>query len=78
MSTSNVNAGRERAPQRSFARIYVMLDIETKLKSDEHGFLYLEYLGKRLMTFRGEQKLILMQLIKQAEEEIANEATLGN
>ncbi len=55
-----------------------MLDIETKLKSDEHGFLYLEYLGKRLMTFRGEQKLILMQLIKQAEEEIANEATLGN
>ena len=55
-----------------------MRDIAIHLKSDKRGFLYLEYLGKRLMTFRGEQKLILMQLIRQAEEEIANKATLGN
>ncbi len=45
-----------------------------QLKSDERGFLYLEYLGKRLMTFRGEQKLILRQRLKQVEQEIANEA----
>ena len=44
-----------------------------QLKSDERGFLYLEYLGKRLMTFRGEEKLILRQRLKQVEEEIANE-----
>ena len=51
-----------------------MLDIATNLKSDQHGFLYLEYLGRRLMTFRGEQKLILRQLIKQVENELINEA----
>jgi hypothetical protein len=51
-----------------------MRDIVIYLKSDEHGFLHLEYLGKRLMTFRGEQKLILRQVIKQVEEEITNEA----
>ena len=51
-----------------------MLDIATNLKSDQRGFLYLEYLGRRLMTFRGEQKLILRQLIKQVENELTNEA----
>ena len=51
-----------------------MLNIETNVKTDERGFLYLEYLGKRLMTFRGEQKLILRELIRQIEEEVANEA----
>jgi len=51
-----------------------MRDIAIHLKSDKRGFLYLEYLGKRLMTFRGEQKLILRQLIKQFEDEITNEA----
>lgn len=58
----------------SFAGIYAMPNIAIDLKSDERGFLYLEYLGKRLMTFRGEQKLILRQRIKQVEEEITNEA----
>jgi len=53
-----------------------MPDIEMILKSDERGFLYLEYLGKRLLTFRGEQKLTLRQRIKQVEEETANEARL--
>jgi len=53
-----------------------MPDIEIILKSDERGFLYLEYLGKRLLTFRGEQKLTLRQRIKQVEEETANEARL--
>ena len=55
-----------------------MLDIEAKVKTDERGFLYLEYLGKRLMTFRGEQKLTLRQLIKQFEEDAANEAAPCN
>lgn len=45
-----------------------------QLKSDERGFLYLEYLGKRLMTFRGEDKLILRQRLNQIEKDIANEA----
>jgi len=51
-----------------------MQDKAIQLKSDERGFLYLEYLGKRLMTFRGEEKLILRQRLKQVEEEIANRA----
>jgi hypothetical protein len=51
-----------------------MLNIETNVKTDERGFLYLEYLGKRLMTFRGEQKLILRELIRQVEEKVANES----
>jgi hypothetical protein len=56
----------------------VMLDIETNVKIDERGFLYLEYLGKRLMTFRGERKLILRKLIRQIQEEVANESVPSN
>ncbi len=55
-----------------------MLDIETNVKIDERGFLYLEYLGKRLMTFRGERKLILRKLIRQIQEEVANESVPSN
>jgi len=61
-----------------FAGNLVMLDIETIVKTDERGFLYLEYLGRRLMTFRGEQKLMLRQLIRQIQEEVANESVPSN
>ena len=51
-----------------------MLNIETNLKTDERGYLYLEYLGKRLMTFRGEQKLILKKLVGKAEAQSLGES----
>ena len=51
-----------------------MLNIDVHLRSDDRGFLYLECLGKRLLTFRGEQKLILRQLIRQAQEESLSES----
>jgi hypothetical protein len=50
-----------------------MIDVEANIKTDERGFLYLEYLGKRLMTFRGEQKMILRQLIAKVEDTVAQE-----
>ena len=50
-----------------------MIDVEANIKTDERGFLYLEYLGKRLMTFRGEQKMILRQLIEKVEDAVAQE-----
>ncbi len=50
-----------------------MIDVEANIETDERGFLYLEYLGKRLMTFRGEQKIILRQLIDKVEDTVAQE-----
>jgi hypothetical protein len=50
-----------------------MIDVEANIRTDERGFLYLEYLGKRLMTFRGEQKMILRQLIEKVEDAVAQE-----
>jgi hypothetical protein len=50
-----------------------MIDVEANIKTDERGFLYLEYLGTRLMTFRGEQKMILRQLIEKVEDAVAQE-----
>ena len=51
-----------------------MIDVEANIKTDERGFLYLEYLGKRLMTFRGEQKLVLKKLVGKAEAQSLGES----